>query len=144
MKWGSGWPRKLSWGSNATIKQWKNIEDMADKASKALENGKTEITITNPSSMRSFTRGDDDTFISGNVAIGSEENADKKLDVVSSAINKVRYDAENQKAYITYQGGNKEYEFDVSEDELDAFLRAPSKGRHVQHIWKKENRAAGY
>lgn len=150
MKWGNGWRSIFNKGS--TVNQWKSIADMAEKAMSKVGQGK-EITINNPSSKRTFTKGYTEPKMyseGGSVTVGdntSEFFEDEKpitAEVVSSAVRSVRYNPENERAFITFQGGNKEYEFAVTPDELDAFLNSDSKGRYVNSVWKKNNRAPGY
>lgn len=64
--------------------------------------------------------------------------------VASSAIQSIDYDPERQVASVQYTSGPKKYDFKVSPEELQEFVNAPSKGRQVQNVWRKNNRMPGY
>lgn len=62
----------------------------------------------------------------------------------SSAIEYVIYNAETNTARVKYTSPGVEYTFRVSPSEMDAFLAAPSKGKHVAYVWRVQNRLPGY
>lgn len=95
-----------------------------------------EVNITNPTSKRTFHRNG--SFLDQQIDIGdtTTQNINAKTgETVSSAISKVRYNPKTNRAFVTFQGGNKEYEYKVTPDEFQDFVEAPSKGQHVGSIW---------
>lgn len=121
-----------------------------NKWQKKLQKGKT-IKINTVVSTRAATRGDDASYRNGNVEIYDFEQPEQnnfKLDqkttlsqVKSTAVDKVRYEPDKNKLYLTFVGGNKEYVYDVSPEEFEEFLKSGSKGRYVNYVLKENNRA---
>lgn len=58
----------------------------------------------------------------------------------STAIDDVEYDPTTNTASVKWINGDKYYDFDVSPNEMRDFAAAPSKGKHVNDIWKNYNR----
>lgn len=97
-----------------------------------------DVFINKPNSQRTFTRGDDGTYASGNVLTGDEQkqNPGSALESIpSTAIEDVGYDPNNEVATIKFAQGDKSYDYSVSPKEFQEFLNAPSKGRHVAKLW---------
>lgn len=130
------WP-----SSRSTIKSWKNMFDMEQKVSKALDKNK-EFILKSPTSLRSFSRGDDNTFVSGESEIG--KGLPTEVEVASSAIAEVKYNPQSQVASLRFVGGDKWYDYQVTPDEFKDFIDADSKGRWVNYVWKFDNRMPGY
>lgn len=130
------WP-----SSRSTIKHWKNMFDMSKKVSKALGKDK-EILLMKPTSLRSFSRGDDNTYVSGESQI--DKGLPTEVEVASSAIAEVKYDPNRNVASIRFVGGDKWYDYDVTPEEFQQFIDSGSKGRWVSNVWKYENRMPGY
>lgn len=100
------------------------------KINKRIDENKS-VNISNPTSQRTFHR--------------ENGSFDGELgEVVSSAIQNVGYDPNNQIASITFKGGDKSYDYRVSPDEMKEFLDADSKGQWVNYVWKNYNRMPGY
>ena len=134
------WPKK--WGNAGnTISAWKNMKDLSQKVQEKLDKGK-EFSLKNPTSLRSFSRGDDDTYITGASAIG--KGLPTEVEVSSSAIKEVKYNPDTQITSVMFVGGDKFYEFQQTPDEFKEFMAADSKGRYVNYIMKIFNRIPGY
>ena len=130
------WP-----SSKSTIKSWKNIFDMASKVSKAIDKGK-KFQLSHPTSIRSFSRGDDNTYRSGDVSVG--KSLPTEVEVASTAVAEAQYDPQRNVASIRFVGGDGWYDYDVSPDEFQEFIESPSKGQWINYIWKYNNRMPGY
>ena len=114
---------------------------MGQKVYKALDKNK-EFILKNPTSIRSFSKGDDNTFVSGESEIG--KSLPTEVEVASSAISEVKYNPQSQVASLRFVGGDKWYDYQVTPDEFKEFIDADSKGRWVNYVWKFDNRMPGY
>lgn len=112
------------------------IEDRVDKGKK--------VTVNNPTSFRSYFKGNDGHFISGDYTVGKDSNADKTVGLASTAIKQVEYNPSTEQCFVTYQGGDKKYEFKMTPEEFKKFMNSSSKGRYCAKIMKIYNRADGY
>lgn len=130
-----------------------------DKISKRVDKGQS-VNISNPTSQRTFTKGDQTrnskgqfekrSYTTGDIEIGdttSEHSAKdyaKTGEVVSSAIESARYDPTDDSLNITYRGGDKEYKFQAGGPEgVEEWVNAPSKGQITQE-WRTTHRYPGY
>lgn len=115
------------------------------------------VTINNPTSQRTFTKGeqgrqpngrfDKKHFVEGyNVPAGNIDIGDTTKDYAkkdhavtaertSSAIKSAKYDPNTNTATIKFQGGKKEYQYEVTPEEFNEFINAPSKGQLVSKVW---------
>ena len=112
--------------------------DKLDKIKKNVEKNKT-VLVYNPLSQRTFFKNPEtDSYIDGKIEVGDEKTSDKEkvVEVVSTAIQSIKYDPKKQRAYVIFKNGNgTEYTYKVSPEEFDDFLNAASKGRHVAKEW---------
>lgn len=107
-----------------------------------------KISITAPQSNRYWIDGDDskaytsdeinganyDTGITTDELGGATGQAETAR-VDSTAIDLISYDTTTKTLSITYKGGTKEYIFpNVPEDEFEALMKAPSKGKYVAFV----------
>ncbi len=118
----------------------------SEKINKRIDENKS-VNISNPTSQRTFHRSNGGSLLEQQIDIGdtTAQNIDAELgEVVSSAIQNVDYDPNNEVASITFRGGDKPYDYKVSPDEMKEFLDADSKGKWVNEIWKNYNRMPGY
>lgn len=129
-----------------------------DKINKRLDENKS-VNIANPTSQRTFTKGEQTrnnkgqfekrSYTTGNIDIGdttdqySKKDYAKTGEIVSSAISNARYDPKDNSLNITYQGGNKEYKFAATPEDVQEWIDAPSKGRITQE-WRETHRYPGY
>lgn len=138
-------PWKMSnWFSG--VKKFHGTYDKnADRMFRAIAKGK-KVEVTNPTSKRSFFRGADTTFVGGDYEIGEIVTADAVVEMSSTAISKAEYDPTTNTAYITFHGGTKPYEYEVSPAEFEEFINAPSKGQWVASYWNNNAhfRKAGF
>lgn len=74
----------------------------------------------------------------------AEQVKDKEpvmVELPSTAIASARFDEDEGKIYVTYVGGDKEYVFRGNKKDWLDFMRAGSKGRHVQYVLRQYNQA---
>lgn len=116
--------------------------DKLDKIKKNVEK-KNTVLVYNPLSQRTFFKNPEtDSYIDGKIEVGDEKTSDKEkvVEVVSTAIQSIKYDPKKQRAYVVFKNGNgTEYTYKVSPEEFDDFLNAASKGRHVAKVWKNSH-----
>lgn len=121
--------------------------DKLDKIKKNVEK-KNTVLVYNPLSQRTFFKNPEtDSYIDGKIEIGDEKTSDKEkvVDVVSTAIQSIKYDPKKQRAYVVFKNGNgTEYTYKVSPEEFDDFLNAASKGRHVAKEWNRNKHFSIY
>lgn len=113
------------------------LDGNVEKIMKRVESGK-DAYINKPNSERTFTRGDDGTYASGEMLIGNEQQeypGSAVESVPSTAIADVGYDPKNEVASIKFVDGETTYDYKVTPKEFNEFLNAPSKGRHVAKLW---------
>ena len=143
---------------------WNDIKDSMNKwrgiyqgssgneqnISNRIDSGK-KTTIKNPTSQRTYHRGEEGSLLDQQIEIGDQRNVleaegiDSELgEVTSSAIKSVDYDPETQTASVLFQGGNQKYDYRVSPDEMREFLDADSKGQWLNEVWKYYNRMPGF
>lgn len=117
-----------------------------EKISKKINSGNS-VNISNPTSQRTFTKGEQTrnnkgqfekrSYTTGNIDIGdttdqySKKDYAKTGEVVSSAISNFEYDPKTGLANITFVGGEKPYEYKMTPEEVDQFINTDSKGRFV-------------
>ena len=72
---------------------------------------------------------------SGDIRIGNDVQAksDKYIEdaVPSTAIQSIEWDPKTENAKVQFRGGNKNYDYPMTREELDSFLTADSKGRWI-------------
>lgn len=121
--------------------------DKLDKIKKNVEKNKT-VLVYNPLSQRTFFKNPEtDSYIDGKIEVGDEKTSDKEkvVEVVSTAIQSIKYDPKKQRAYVVFKNGNgTEYTYKVSPEEFDDFLNAASKGRHVAQVWNRNKHFSIY
>lgn len=121
--------------------------DKLDKIKKNVEKNKT-VLVYNPLSQRTFFKNPEtDSYIDGKIEVGDEKTSDKEkvVEVVSTAIQSIKYDPKKQRAYVVFKNGNgTEYTYKVSPEEFDDFLNAASKGRHVARLWNRNKHFSIY
>lgn len=114
-----------------------NTNDKNDKIFEFIEAGKP-VTITHPTSMRSYSRGRNGLYSSGSFSISGQGT---KAKLASTAIAEIQYDPSTEICKVKYQPGNGNfYDFRMTVDEFKRFMNAPSKGRYVQTVMKIHNR----
>ena len=64
-----------------------------------------------------------------------------EVQIPSTAVSNARFNEDEGKIYITYVGGGKEYVFKGDKNDWLKFQNSGSKGRWVEYIMKKYNRA---
>lgn len=138
-------PWKMSnWFSG--VKKFHGTSDKnADKMFRAIAKGK-KVEVANPTSKRSYYKSPEGTFVGGEHEIGEITTADAVVEMSSTAIAKAEYDPTTNTAYITFHNGTKPYEYEVSPDEFEDFVNAPSKGQWVALHWNNNEhfRKAGF
>lgn len=130
---------------------------MTGKAMKAVDKGK-DVIIKRPSSQRTVIKGGEFLENSnvkraysegGNTIIGNRESMysndePKVVDVVSSAVDEVKYDPNKNVCSVRFVGGGKFYDFQMTPDEFQEFMDSDSKGQWVNYVMKVYNRMPGY
>lgn len=65
-----------------------------------------------------------------------------EVQIPSTAIESARFDEDKGAIYVTYvNGGGKEYVFQGDKKDWLYFMNSGSKGRHTQHVLRKNNQA---
>lgn len=117
-----------------------------DRINKRLDENKS-VNIANPTSQRTFHRDNiTGSLLDQQIDVGNTqtENPNSELgEVVSSAISNARYDPSDNSLNITYKGGDKEYKFEATPEDVQEWIDAPSKGRITQE-WRETHRYPGY
>lgn len=129
-----------------------------DKIGKRLDENKS-VNISNPTSQRTFTKGEQTrnskgqfekrSYTTGNIDVGdttdqySKKDYAKTGELVSTAIDSARYDPNDNSLNITYKGGDKEYKFAATPEDVKEWIDAPSKGQITQE-WRETHRYPGY
>ena len=70
-----------------------------------------------------------------------KSNEPVEVQLPSTAIESARFDEDENKIFITYVGGGKEYVFKGNKKDWLNFMNAGSKGRYVQYVMKVMNQA---
>lgn len=105
------------------------------KISRKVDKGKS-VNISNPTSQRTFHRDASGSLLDQQIDIGNTGEGDVG-EVVSSAIKNARYDPSDNSLNITYRGGDKEYKFAATPEDVKEWMNAPSKGQITQSWTKK-------
>ena len=96
--------------------------------------GNKDINVVKPTSYRTENKyGDTDIGLTSG----------KVSEVESTAIESARYDPSDDSLNITYKGGDKEYKFKATPDDVKEWMSAPSKGQ-ITNEWKTTHRYPGY
>lgn len=120
---------------NETLKnEYQGTENKEDNISKKVSKGKS-VKVVNPTSQRTITKGKD--YTTGDVKVGEEtsKDTDRVVTRSSSAIDNVEYNPNTNTASVTFRGGGKAYDYEVTPEEFNDFLNASSKGRHIASLW---------
>jgi hypothetical protein len=121
--------------------KYQGTADKEARIGKSIEKGKS-VTIAAPSSMRTMT-----TTISSPVARSvPTESSTMDIQVPSSAVQDIKYNPKTERADVTFTNGKHSYEYVVDNEDMKAFLNAPSKGKFIAEEWNHnpEHRAPGY
>lgn len=116
-----------------------------EKINKRIDENKS-VNISNPTSQRTFHRSNNGSLLDQQIDIGNTtaDNTNAELgEVVSTAIESARYDPNDNSLNITYKGGDKEYKFAATPEDVKEWVDAPSKGQITQE-WRETHRYPGY
>lgn len=103
-----------------------------------------EIAIDLMNSKRYYGKGKDGSFIGGTHSM-DEYDGEVEVEIPSTAIAEVNYDPETGVCNVRYVDGDKWYRFEeMSPEQFQTFMKATSKGRYVNNVMRKKNRAKGY
>lgn len=101
--------------------------------SKRIDNSQT-VNISNPTSYRTYQNVGKGTLDENDIDVGLTSG--QGAEIASTAIKNARYDPTDDSLNITYQGGDKEYKFAATPEDVKKWMNAPSKGRITQS-WTK-------
>lgn len=126
--------------------KYTGTEDYNKSMKKRLDKGKS-LSINKPTSYRTYKK-ENDSFINDkndNPDVGDTRGSDedKLAGIQSTAIDNIDYDPKKQVASVTFKSGGS-YDYKVSPNEMKQMIDAPSKGKHINQVWKKYNRMPGY
>lgn len=131
------------------------MEKLFGKLLGPLESGQTkriekrlrkgmEIAIDLMNSKRYYGKGKDGSFIDGTHSM-DEYDGEVGVEIPSTAIDEVKYDPETRVCNVKYVDGDKWYRFEeMSPQQFQTFMKSSSKGRYVNNVMRKKNRAKGY
>ena len=142
---------------------WKNklLSSLDLKKQNKILNKKHAVDVSRLISKRILNRNEDTgSYIGGKLEIEDKpftkedrDNYAKKraeqirnkepveVQLPSTAIESARFDEDENKIFITYVGGDKEYVFKGNKKDWLNFMNAGSKGRYVQYVMKVMNQA---
>ena len=116
------------------------------KIENKLKKGK-EINVGLMNSKRYYGKGSNGHFTDDDAISNSldELDGEVEVDIPSTAIAEVKYDPETRVCNVRYVNGDKWYRFEgMSPLQFKSFMNAGSKGRYVNNVMRKKNRAKGY
>ena len=144
------WNKLIKNFNESLRNQYQGTLDNQDKLKEKIEAGKT-VTVNAPTSMRTYTKGaqtrnskgrfEKRSYTTGDIDIGDTTAEKQKKDyaktgnLASTAIQSAKYDPKTNTATIRFQGGNKDYQYEVTPEEFQEFIDAPSKGQLVAKVW---------
>ena len=108
--------------------------DDTAKIDKRMSKGKDVNVDKMTSYYRTYGEDDNQLLHNNNGGIGIE----------STAVKSARYNPNSERALIQFQGGDKEYSYRATPKEFNELLNAPSKGQHINRVWKKYNQDPDY
>lgn len=134
---------KSSFWNNIISSMKSKVQSNYDNTSKDLpaimkrldSKGNKQINVVNPTSYRTENKYTGETDVGLTTGKASEVN--------STAIESARYDPSDDSLNITYKGGNKEYKFKATPEDVKDWMAAPSKGQITQE-WRTTHRYPGY
>lgn len=131
------------------------MEKLFGKLLGPLESGQTkriekrlrkgmDIAISLMNSKRYYGKGPDGSFIDGTHSM-DEYDGEVEVEIPSTAVAEVKYDPETGVCNVRYVDGDKWYRFEgMSPQQFQTFMKSSSKGRYVNNVMRKKNRAKGY
>lgn len=105
--------------------------------------GKT-VKVLHPTSERYINSKDRSPYTKGEYSIDKEPDKTKEVGINSTAVDKASYDPKTGIAAVKFHGGDKWYNYVMTPEEFDDFMKAPSKGRHVRYVMTPHNWLPGY
>ena len=105
--------------------------------------GKT-VKVLHPTSERYINSKGRSPYTKGEYSIDKEQDKTKEVGINSTAVDKASYDPKTGIAAVKFRGGDKWYNYVMTPEEFDAFMKAPSKGRHVRYVMTPHNWLPGY
>lgn len=115
------------------------LEDIATSVVK----GKT-VKVSSPSSERYISNKGRSPYTKGEYSIDKDDEKKKEVNISSTAVEKASYDPKTGIAAIKFHGGDKWYDYQMTPEEFEAFMKSPSKGRHVHYVMTPHNWLPGY
>jgi len=115
------------------------LEDIAANVVK----GKT-VKVSSPSSERYISNKGRSPYTKGEYSIDKDDEKKKEVNISSTAVEKASYDPKTGIAAIKFHGGDKWYDYQMTPEEFEAFMKSPSKGRHVHYVMTPHNWLPGY
>lgn len=115
------------------------LEDIATSVVK----GKT-VKVSSPSSERYISNKGRSPYTKGEYSIDKDDEKKKEVSISSTAVEKASYDPKTGIAAIKFHGGDKWYDYQMTPEEFEAFMKSPSKGRHVHYVMTPHNWLPGY
>lgn len=114
---------------------WKNIQQNVKLAMNQ------PVTVDRLRSGRTFSKGNDGTYMSGDIEVGKTANGKYVNNAVNStAIKSVEFDPKTENAKVVYQGGPKKYDFPMTKEEFKNMQNSPSKGRWFYYNARRYNK----
>ena len=101
--------------------------------SKRIDSNQT-VNISSPTSYRTYQNVGKGTLDENDIDVGLTSG--KGAEIASTAIKNARYDPTDNSLNITYQGGDKEYKFAATPEDVKKWMNSPSKGKITQS-WTK-------
>ena len=105
--------------------------------------GKT-VKVLHPTSERYIDSKGKSPYTKGSYDIDKTDDKKKEVNIQSTAVDKASYDPKTGIAAVKFRGGDKWYNYVMTPEEFDAFMKAPSKGRHVRYVMTPHNWLPGY
>lgn len=106
--------------------------------------GKT-VKVTAPTSERYInSSGGKSPYTKGEYSIDKDDNKRKEVNIQSTAVEKASYDPSTGIAAVKFTGGDKWYDYQMTPQDFEEFMKSPSKGRHIHYVMTPHNWLPGY
>ena len=103
------------------------------------------VKVAAPTSERYInSKGGKSPYTKGEYSIDKDDNKKKEVNIQSTAVDKASFDPKTGIAAVKFKGGNKWYDYVMTSEQFDEFMKAPSKGRYVTKVMRPRNWLPGY
>lgn len=134
--------RTIKDSENAKKFRTTNPDELSGMATDVVK-GKT-VKVLNPTSDRYIDSKGRSPYTKGSYDIDKSDDKKKEVKIHSTAVDKATYDPKTGIAAVKFTSGDKWYDYQMTPEEFEAFMKSPSKGRHVHYVMTPHNWLPGY